>query len=132
MVATLIVFLIAGLWHGPSWLFVIFGAIHGVGLIINHIYRRFFNFKINTLFSRVITFLYINFSFVFFRSENLEDALKILERMVGFGLSVNIDLLRLDIITNSLIAFFISLLICFFLKNTNWLIEKLKLSKVLD
>ena len=132
MVATLIVFLIAGLWHGPSWLFVIFGAIHGIGLIINHIYRRFFNFKISTLISRVITFLYINFSFVFFRSENLEDALNILERMVGFGLSVNIDLLRLDIITNSLIAFFTSLLICFFLKNTNWLIEKLKLSKVLD
>ena len=41
MVATLIVFLIAGLWHGPSWLFVIFGAIHGTGLIINHIYRDF-------------------------------------------------------------------------------------------
>ena len=132
MVATLIVFLIAGLWHGPSWLFVIFGAIHGIGLIINHIYRRFFNFKISKLISRIITFLYINFSFVFFRSENLEDALKILERMVGFGLSANIDLLRLDIITNSLIAFFTSLLICFFLKNTNWLIEKLKLSKVLD
>ena len=132
MVATLIVFLIAGLWHGPSWLFVIFGAIHGIGLIINHIYRRFFNFKISKLISRIITFLYINFSFVFFRSENLEDALNILERMVGFGLSVNIDLLRLDIITNSLIAFFTSLLICFFLKNTNWLIEKLKLSKLLD
>lgn len=132
MVATLIVFLIAGLWHGPSWLFVIFGAIHGIGLIINHIYRRFFNFKISKLISRIITFLYINFSFVFFRSENLEDALKILERMVGFGLSANIDLLRLDIITNSLIAFFTSLLICFFLKNTNWLIEKLKLSKLLD
>ena len=132
MVATLIVFLIAGLWHGPSWLFVIFGAIHGTGLIINHIYRRFFNFKINTLISRIITFLYINFSFVFFRSESLDDASKILERMIGFGLSINANLLRLDIMTNSLIALFASLLICFFLKNTNWLIEKLKLSKVLD
>ena len=132
MVATLIVFLIAGLWHGPSWLFVIFGAIHGTGLIINHIYRRFFNFKINTLISRIITFLYINFSFVFFRSESLDDALKILERMIGFGLSINFNLLRLDIMTNSLIALFASLLICFFLKNTNWLIEKLKLSKMLD
>ena len=132
MVATLIVFLIAGLWHGPSWLFVIFGAIHGTGLIINHIYRRFFNFKINTLISRIITFLYINFSFVFFRSESLDDASKILERMIGFGLSINANLLRLDIMTNSLIALFASLLICFFLKNTNWLIEKLKLSKMLD
>ena len=132
IVATLIVFLIAGLWHGPSWLFVIFGAIHGTGLIINHIYRRFFNFKINTLISRIITFLYINFSFVFFRSESLDDASKILERMIGFGLSINANLLRLDIMTNSLIALFASLLICFFLKNTNWLIEKLKLSKMLD
>tara|TARA_B100000575_G_scaffold290185_1_gene293376 strand:+ start:5196 stop:6515 length:1320 start_codon:yes stop_codon:yes gene_type:complete len=132
MIATLIVFLIAGLWHGPSWLFVIFGAIHGIGLIINHIYRRFFKFEINTVISRVLTFLYINFSFVFFRSESLDDAFIILERMMGIGLFKNIEYFKLDMTHNTLVAFSASLLICFFLKNTNWLIEKLKLSKVLD
>ena len=44
----------------------------------------------------------------------------------------NIDLFKLDIDLNSLLAFIASLLICFFLKNTNWLISRLKLSKILD
>ena len=44
----LIVFLIAGLWHGPSWNFVLFGLFHGFGLIINHIYKKYINYDINS------------------------------------------------------------------------------------
>jgi len=132
MLATLIVFLIAGLWHGPSWLFVIFGALHGIGLIINHIYRRYIKFSLGYLTSRFLTFVYINFTFVFFRSESLDNAFFILKKMIGFDLIKNIDLFKLDIDLNSLLAFIASLLICFFLKNTNWLISRLKLSKILD
>ena len=132
MIATFIVFLIAGLWHGPSWLFVIFGALHGFGLIINHIYRRYMNFSINNYFSTILTFLYINFTFIFFRSENIGDPLKIFKKLFGFDLINNIDLFRLEIPFNSLLAIIASIIICFALKNTNWLIEKLKLSKVLD
>ena len=61
----LIVFLISGLWHGPSWLFVIFGLMHGIGVIINHILKeKFPNFKINYFLSCLITFSYINFTFI--------------------------------------------------------------------
>ncbi len=132
MIATFIVFLIAGLWHGPSWLFVIFGALHGFGLIVNHIYRRYMNFRINNYFSTILTFLYINFTFIFFRSENIGDPLKIFKKLFGFDLVNTIDLFRLEIPFNSLLAIIASIIICFALKNTNWLIEKLKLSKVLD
>ncbi len=132
MIATFIVFLIAGLWHGPSWLFVIFGALHGFGLIINHIYRRYMNFSINNYFSTIMTFLYINFTFIFFRSENIGDALIIFKRLFGFDLFSSINLFRLEMPLNTLLAVIASIIICFALKNTNWLIEKLKLSKVLD
>ena len=114
MLATLIVFLLAGLWHGPSWLFVIFGALHGIGLIINHIYRRYIKFSLVSLTSRFLTFVYINFTFVFFRSESLDNAFFILKKMIGFDLMKNIDLFKLDIDLNSLLAFIASLLICFF------------------
>ncbi|MBC7578517.1 MAG: MBOAT family protein [Tardiphaga sp.] len=30
---------LGGLWHGASWNFVLWGAIHGVGLIVNHAWR---------------------------------------------------------------------------------------------
>ena len=40
MIVTFVVFVFAGLWHGPSWLFVTFGVIHGVGLVFNQIMRK--------------------------------------------------------------------------------------------
>ncbi len=132
MISTFIVFLIAGLWHGPSWLYVIFGAMHGLGLIINHIYRRYLNFNLNNYVSIILTFIYVNFTFVFFRSESVSDAFKILEKMFGFDLIMKVDLIKIDISYNSLTAFIASIVICFALKNTNWLIGKLKLSKILD
>lgn len=79
----LIVFLISGLWHGPSWLFVIFGLMHGIGVIINHILKeKFPNFKINYFLSCLITFAYINFTFIFFRSQTIDQALSIIKKML--------------------------------------------------
>ena len=40
MVVTLITMTIAGLWHGASWCFVMFGFLHGIGLIINHTFIK--------------------------------------------------------------------------------------------
>ncbi len=132
MLSTMIVFLIAGLWHGPSWLYVIFGAMHGTGLIINHIYRRFINFPLNIFFSRILTFFYINFAFVFFRSENIENVLMILKKMFLIDVLTNYEMLSINISSQSFAALISSIIICFFLKNTNWLIEKLKLNKIMD
>ena len=41
MLILFIVFILAGFWHGPSWNFIFFGMFHGIGLIINHVYRQF-------------------------------------------------------------------------------------------
>ena len=90
------------------------------------------NFRINNHFSTILTFLYINFTFIFFRSENIGDALIIFKRLFGFDLFSSINLFRLEMPLNTLLAVIASIIICFALKNTNWLIEKLKLSKVLD
>lgn len=124
MFITLVVFLIAGLWHGPSWMFVIFGALHGLGLIINHTYKHFFSFKLNKLFSQFLTFNYVNFSLIFFRAQDFESALVIIKAMTNlnnFNKSIN-----LEIPYASLIAFVLSFIICFMFKNTNQIIQKLK------
>jgi D-alanyl-lipoteichoic acid acyltransferase DltB (MBOAT superfamily) len=36
---TLLTFLLSGLWHGAGWNFMMFGAVNGVGLCINHAWR---------------------------------------------------------------------------------------------
>ena len=36
----MITMVLAGLWHGAAWTFVVWGAIHGVGLIIERLVNR--------------------------------------------------------------------------------------------
>ena len=126
MVSILVVFLIAGLWHGPSWTFVIFGAFHGVGLIINHSFKNYVNYKIPNLVSWFITFNYVNISFVFFRSETMADALLIIKKMFNLnllgGYDINFSINNLFFLFlnnfNLIICFLLSIVICFYFKNT--------------
>ncbi|MFP4697984.1 MAG: MBOAT family O-acyltransferase [Eubacteriales bacterium] len=87
-----ITFLISGLWHGASWTFVIWGAIHGIYQIVGYITRpvkvRLINFvKLNRVprilgfFQIVITFILVCFGWVFFRANNLNDALFIIKNL---------------------------------------------------
>lgn len=87
MTATFIAMTIAGLWHGPMWTYVLFGALHGIGLVINHLWRKA-KYKIPAWLGQVITFLFVNMTFVVFRSANLGQASEILKSMycsLGFG-----------------------------------------------
>jgi len=132
MLSTLIVFLIAGLWHGPSWLFVIFGGMHGAGLVINQIFKKYSFFKINKLFSQIITFTYINISFIFFRSENIQSALVLIKNMfvTDFINIFNTNVISLPV--NSIIALVVSFFICFIFINTHEIKKKIESSKILD
>ncbi len=89
MIATIITFLIAGLWHGASWMFIIFGGLHGLGLIVNHYWKKN-KMKLNNILAWFITFNFVNITFVFFRAEELEDAINILKMMFMFT-EVNIN-----------------------------------------
>lgn len=68
--------LVAGLWHGSSWMFVIWGALHGFGLVVHKFFSRQLGISIprtlagNSL-SWLITYLYICFAWSFFRAKDL-------------------------------------------------------------
>lgn len=72
-----IVFLVSGLWHGASWTFVIWGALHGVFIIFGTITSKFrdkwskklFLDKISFL-PTLITFILVGFAWIFFRADN--------------------------------------------------------------
>jgi len=75
--STLIAMTIVGLWHGPAWTFVLFGAFHGAALVVNQVWRK----KIKKLVPRPLawaaTFLFVNTAFIFFRASNVHSALQI-------------------------------------------------------
>lgn len=73
--------LIIGFWHGASWMFILFGSIHGLGLVINHIWRRKVKIPINKYLGWLITFNTINLSLVLFRAQEMNDAIKVYSSM---------------------------------------------------
>ena len=74
----MITMLIGGLWHGASWLFVIWGGVHGFYLAVEKKIRNYYDFEHKTtLFTQVLimilTFLIVSITWIFFRAENLHD-----------------------------------------------------------
>lgn len=90
----LITMLIGGLWHGAGWNFVIWGGLHGVYLVVNHLFNalRWFQFAAGSVASRItgvagwaLTMLCVMIGWVFFRAADLTSALQIIQSLVGAG-----------------------------------------------
>ena len=81
---------IAGVWHGAGLQFLIFGALHGVYLTINHAWRVFRvpTKKNNTWLVKglelILTYCAVLVAQVFFRATSIPDALQVLMGMFGF------------------------------------------------
>lgn len=83
-----ITFLLGGLWHGASWMFVIWGVMHGVALIIHRIWQRF-GMKMHSWIAWFLTFNFVNLSWVFFRATSLEDAGRVIQGMMNINSITN-------------------------------------------
>ena len=93
LVNLLVTMLLGGLWHGAGWTFVLWGGLHGIYLVINHLWRKLMEplvesvpmviRKFGRYFSLVLTFLAVVIGWVFFRAESLDGALAILRAMSG-------------------------------------------------
>ena len=76
----LIVFLVSGLWHGASWTFVVWGALHGLMLLAERYFSKIFKFEIKKEWSLLNAFLVLktfvitSFIWIFFRAENFQKA----------------------------------------------------------
>jgi len=131
MLVTLFIFLLAGFWHGPSWTFLFFGFLHGIGVIFNHVLPKVLNFQISKFLSIFLTLNYVNITFIFFRSENLNQGITLLEKMfLNINLNNHFIFLQKDFVENNLHYFTLvtSIMIIFFLKNSN----QISLNKLLN
>ena len=78
----IITFLLSGFWHGANWTFLIWGAIHGFGLIIekNFSLKLKNNFVLDSL--RIFsTFSIVCLAWIFFRSETFSDSILIFNNL---------------------------------------------------
>lgn len=86
-----IVFLLCGFWHGASWNFLIWGALHGAYLVIE---RLGFGKVLQRLWlplQYAYTLLLVMIAWVFFRAETLPQSLAYLQAMFGMGAASGIE-----------------------------------------
>ena len=82
----IVVMLLGGLWHGAQVTFIIWGAIHGAMLAAERLMGKdSFYAKLPGALRVVVTFVIVLVTWVFFRSENLEVAMRYLGAMFGMG-----------------------------------------------
>lgn len=91
IISSSITWILTGLWHGASFTFIVWGAIHGTILIFEHLTKNkkskksrnshSFIHSLNILFRIIITFVFICFGWIFFRANSLSDAFFIIRNM---------------------------------------------------
>ena len=85
-----ITMVLGGLWHGAGWTFLVWGALHGVYLGINHAFRSFGG-RLPAVIAWALTFLAVVVGWVFFRAQTVDGALSLLKAMVGSGMAGTVD-----------------------------------------
>jgi alginate O-acetyltransferase complex protein AlgI len=114
-----ITMVLGGLWHGAAWTFVIWGALHGAYLCVNHAWNRFGPgvapkfAPLANIAAFMLTFLCVVVAWVFFRADSLPAAISLLSKMadpstIAFG--------RLEIAQAAFIAVYA--VIAWFAPNT--------------
>ncbi len=87
-----ITFLISGFWHGANWTFVIWGALHGLYVVFFELTKKLWGQafsaqfierfpRLANAFSTLITFLLVTYAWIFFRANNLANAIYISKGM---------------------------------------------------
>ncbi len=98
----MVVFLVAGLWHGATLNFIIWGALHGVYQVMGDLLKpikvtiiKTFKIKTNSLsyktFQVLVTFMLVTFAWIFFRASSFTSAVIIIQNMLYFNPEVFIN-----------------------------------------
>lgn len=81
-----VVWLLTGIWHGANWTFIVWGALHGIFIIIERqtgLPQRLEKTRTGCIFAHILTLLAFCFTLVIFRADTLHDAWRIIAAMLG-------------------------------------------------
>lgn len=132
IIAILITFLVCGLWHGPAWHYVLWGALHGIYLTFPIVFKSEKNtFGViknssskKNVISIIITYFLIVLAWVFFRVDGIDNLIKIFNQLLLFTIGEFWDRFIKIFLTYYLTSFLLDYLEIKF--NTDNILLKLK------
>ena len=87
----MIVFVVSGLWHGAAYTFLIWGAFHGLCMIVE---KQVYGDRLKHMTNRMtvanglrlcLTFMVVNFAWIFFRLDSFDNALYTVAQIATMG-----------------------------------------------
>lgn len=124
----MLTFMVSGLWHGASWHYVVWGAIHGFYQVMEDILSPYCEkitkrLNVNTkcfswkLLRFAVTFALVDFAWIFFRASSMGGALQYIKRMMlyptpwtlfnGEIFNLGLDRVEMNILVFSLLLLFL-------------------------
>ena len=141
-----ITFLVSGIWHGANWTFILWGSVHGAGIVLNKMFKSKTD-KIPKIIRWTATFIFINITWLLFRADSVYQFLFIIKRLLSLNFQpVSNEITEAFISNNLLFIFngtgfngikliFVLLMLAFvtyasvFMKNTSEKLETFKPDK---
>ncbi len=139
-------FILGGFWHGAGWTFLFWGFLHGIALCLHRVWQAL-GFKLWTWLAILVTFIFVDITWVFFRAKSWDRALSILHSMfdlsnivlperveakLGFLSSYGIHFGNWTNIGGSakmlILAIIFGLILTFMFKNSMEMIDRFKLN----
>lgn len=139
----IITFLIGGIWHGAGWTFVVWGSLHGIAMVVHRLWQKT-SLKMPKILAWLITFNFINITWVFFRAGSFDNAFRMLKGMFGLnGVVLPSILIRFigflqdygiefggvgfeGVLKKTVLMIIIFMIISVFLRNSNEMTERFK------
>lgn len=108
--------LVAGIWHGSGWVFVLFGLLHGVAIAVNNGWRQFNMPKLPRPLGWALTMLVVVCGLVIFRSPDVSIAMTMIAAMFGSahfvsGPQTDLIIVAVDEVLPILAAFIVIVLV---------------------
>jgi alginate O-acetyltransferase complex protein AlgI len=109
MFATFSAMLIAGIWHGSTWNFAVFGMLHGAALVVAQMWKRWKR-RLPTILAWGLTMAFVNLAFVFFRAPTMSAAFAVLSSMGNFASLFGMETWKLHLRTPDMVEIALPLL----------------------
>ena len=81
-----LIFFVSGIWHGANWTFILWGALHGVAMVLNRIFKKQID-QMHPALSWLATFAFINVTWVYFRAASVSEANLFLRQILHLNLA---------------------------------------------